>query len=143
MSVASQVEDVQRLTKAAKDSTARGHYADALDAYTEIVKRYPDLAITEYARLGRALLLFEVGERGEGLLELQDERVVLQGYPEVHAALAAALYVERPDEISRAESEWETATAYDSRYADVAWVRANKAWPPSMLKALERFLTLG
>lgn len=49
--------------------------------------------------------------------------VALRGLPEVHAALAAALYVARPDEVMVAEEEWAKAVALDRRYEDPHWVR--------------------
>lgn len=35
----------------------------ALQLYSSIVDQYPDLAITDYARLDRALMLFQNGNR--------------------------------------------------------------------------------
>ena len=106
------------------------------------MQSYPDLAVTEYARLHRALLLYEVGDVRRSLLELDDLEVSLRGFPEVHAALASLLYIERPLQISRAESQWDLATSFDRRYADLAWVQRTKKWPPRVLDALERFLDL-
>lgn len=34
---------------------------DALSSYGYVVDAYPDLALTEYARLGRALMLYQTG----------------------------------------------------------------------------------
>ena len=106
------------------------------------MKSYPDLAVTEYARLHRALLLYQLEDVRGSLLELDDLEVSLRGLAEVHAALAALLYVERPLQLSRAEEQWELATAFDKRYNDTQWVDQAKKWPPRMLQALERFLEL-
>lgn len=65
----------------------------------------------------------------EALLELEDEEVSLIRYPEVHVALAAILYAERPGQIARIEAQWELATAFDTRYIDVNWVAREKHWP--------------
>jgi len=51
----------------------------ALECYTAIVKRHPALAITEYARLGRALMLFQTGERKQAILQLDDLLVSFVG----------------------------------------------------------------
>lgn len=78
----------------------------------------------------------------EALLELEDEEVSLRGYPEVHVALAAIMYAERPGQIARVEAQWELATEFDTRYTDVNWVARQKHWPPKMIDALNRFLLL-
>ena len=51
----------------------------ALDDYTAIVVRHPSLAITEYARLSRALMLFQNGRAGDAVLQLDDLRVSMIG----------------------------------------------------------------
>lgn len=66
----------------------------------------------------------------------------MRGYPEVHAALAAVLYVERPAQRLRAEQQWDIALEFDSGYQDSEWVAKNKHWPPALMKALQRFLLL-
>ncbi len=61
---------------------------------------------------------------------------------QVHAALACMLHAERPREVGRAESQWEIANEFDTRFSDLQWVRTEKHWPPRLLAALENFLTL-
>lgn len=56
------------------------------------MRRFPDFALAEYARVSRALLLYELGRTSDALLQLEDEEIILRGRPEVHAALAAMLY---------------------------------------------------
>ena len=51
----------------------------ALDDYTTIVRRHPGLAITEYARLSRALMLFQNGRADDAVLQLDDLRVSMVG----------------------------------------------------------------
>ena len=114
----------------------------ALGNYTLIVKQFPDLAISNYARIGRALMLYQTGNPSEAILELQDLESSLRGYAEVHAAIASIIYTERPSEISYAEQQFDLASEFDSRYLDVEWVRREKHWPPAMLKALQKFATL-
>ena len=77
------------------DDKEHNAHAQALQHYTEITRRFPGLAITERARVKRALLLYEVGQVQQALAELDDEEIALRGYAEVHAALAAILYTER------------------------------------------------
>lgn len=49
------------LLNTARAATRDGDYDAALAAYTQGVRQFPDLALSEYARLGRALLLYQVG----------------------------------------------------------------------------------
>ncbi len=76
-----------------------------------------------------------------GHVPVQDEEAVLRGAAEVHAALAALLYTERPSLRLRAEEEWTLANTFDKRYSDVEWVRVTRHWPPKAVKALQRFLS--
>ena len=55
----------------------------ALGCYDEIVHKFPDLAITEYARIHRAILLYQTGNPSRAILELEDEEVNLRGFAEV------------------------------------------------------------
>ena len=61
---------------------------------------------------------------------------------QVHAALACMLHAERPREVGRAEAQWEIASEFDTRFADVQWVQHEKHWPPRLVAALEHFLSL-
>lgn len=136
------VADVMELTTAAEVASAKGNFSVALDRYSTIVQRYPDLAVTERARVSRALLLYQLGHVEDALLALEDEEVILRGSPEVNVALCAVLYVERPYQRERAESLWDAATSLDGRWSDTRWVEEEKHWPPKMVAALQRFLTL-
>lgn len=61
---------------------------------------------------------------------------------QVHAALAAVLYAERPAERQLAEEQWELATEFDKRYGNIDWVVKEKHWGPRLTGALDRFLHL-
>ena len=61
---------------------------------------------------------------------------------QVHAALAVMLYNETPPALSRAETQWELAGEFDPRFADPQWVAKERHWPPSMVAALQHFLTM-
>ncbi len=65
----------------------------------------PDFATTEYARLSRAEMLYQQNFVSDAILQLEDLEVALRGYAEVHAALAAILYVERPARVQQAEQQ--------------------------------------
>ncbi|KAI7841317.1 hypothetical protein COHA_004936 [Chlorella ohadii] len=121
---------------------AEGNYGAALERYTSVVQQFPDFATTEYARLSRALMLYQLGKVSDAILQLQDLEVSLRGYAEVHAALASILYVERPALLEVAEQQWEIAMEFNQQFADAAWVQQYKHWPPRLMTALNRFLTL-
>lgn len=53
------LEALQQL-RAADEALKQGEYAAALQGYTSVVQQHPDLALTEYARLGQALCMYQV-----------------------------------------------------------------------------------
>lgn len=46
-----------------------------------MVENYKDFAFSEYARVGRALALYEVGDREQAIAEMEDVSISLKGYP--------------------------------------------------------------
>ena len=75
-------------------------------------------------------------------LELEDLEASLRGFAEVHAALAAIIYNERPYEVAYAEEQFDLASEFDKRYLDISWVSKEKHWPPAMIAALDKFANL-
>ncbi|CAK0781596.1 hypothetical protein CVIRNUC_005417 [Coccomyxa viridis] len=136
------IDSVSRLTSEAEAAIRDGDMHTALQRYTTITREYSDLALAERARVKRALMLYETGSVGQALLELEDEEVALRGNAEVHAAMAALLYAEKPMERQRAELQWDIATEFDSRYGSIEWVAKSKVWGPRLLQALQKFLSL-
>ncbi|TVU51076.1 hypothetical protein EJB05_02482, partial [Eragrostis curvula] len=120
---------------------ARGDFPEALASFTGVVREYADLALSEYARVGRALVLYEIGDRDESIAEMEDVSIALKGYPEIHAALAAALYADKHAALL-AENQFAIATLLDPHYTDLAYVRDTKHWPPSLVASLHDFITL-
>lgn len=114
----------------------------ALQLTTRIVDDFPDLAITNYARIRRALLLHQTGQTREAILELEGLESSLRGSAEVHTALAAVLYADDHSKLLRAETQFDLGADFDRRYADLKWVDREKHWPPRMLEALQHFLKL-
>jgi hypothetical protein len=112
------------------------------ELYNAFLGQYGDLALAEYARLGKALALYEVGQVSDALLLLEDQEVAMRGSPEVHAALAAMLYAERPPQRFRAEQQFDIAVEFDRRFESADWVQQNRHWPPRLLTALQAFLQL-
>uniref|UniRef100_A0A2C9URF9 Tetratricopeptide repeat protein n=1 Tax=Manihot esculenta TaxID=3983 RepID=A0A2C9URF9_MANES len=108
---------------------------------TSVVENYKDFAFSDYARVGRALALYEIGDKDEAIAEMEDVSISLKGYPEVHAALAAALYVDKHAPLL-AENQFTIATLLDPHYTDLSYVKETKHWPPSLVSSLQRFITL-
>ncbi|KAJ6378012.1 hypothetical protein OIU78_028278 [Salix suchowensis] len=106
-----------------------------------MVENYKDFAFSEYGRFGRALSLYEVGDREEAIAEMEDVSISLKGYPEIHAALAAALYADKHAPLL-AENQFTIATTLDPHYTDLSYVKETKHWPPSLVSSLQQFITL-
>lgn len=142
LSIPQQVAEVRRLSAEAQEAADTQNYEQALQTYTIITRNYPDLAVVQYARIKRALMLYQLGKTVDAVLEMEGESSDLLGNAEVHAALAAMLYSESPKQIRRAETQWEIAREFDQRYSDLTFVKLQKRWPPAMQLALENFLSL-
>ncbi|XP_074558085.1 uncharacterized protein LOC141813981 [Curcuma longa] len=140
-SLSLRISDAVRLLDLARDLQAKGDYSRALDYFTLVVQDYKDFAFSDYARVGRALLLYEIGDRDEAIAEMEDVSISLKGYPEIHAALAAALYADKHAALL-AENQFTIATLLDPHYTDLSYVRETKHWPPSLIDSLQHFITL-
>ncbi|KAK6922810.1 hypothetical protein RJ641_011114 [Dillenia turbinata] len=127
------VSDAIELLEKGRELQAQGDFIQALTYFTQVVENYKDFALSEYARVGRALALYEVGDRDEAIAEMEDVSISLKGYPEVHAALAAALYEDKHAALL-AENQFAIATLLDPHYTDLSYVRETKHWPPSLRK---------
>eukprot|EP00262_Sarcandra_glabra_P004783 TRINITY_DN16034_c0_g1_i1.p1 TRINITY_DN16034_c0_g1~~TRINITY_DN16034_c0_g1_i1.p1 ORF type:complete len:220 (+),score=32.75 TRINITY_DN16034_c0_g1_i1:87-746(+) len=135
------VSEAVELLDKARDFQAHGDFTQALNFFTQVVEDYKDFAFSEYARVGRALALYEVGDREEAIAEMEDVSISLKGYPEIHAALAAALYVDK-HALLLAENQFTIATLLDPHYTDLSYVKEIKHWPPSLVSSLQHFITL-
>ena len=52
-----------------------------------MIEKYKDFAFSDYARVGRALALYEVGDRDEAIAEMEDVSISLKGYPGISTFL--------------------------------------------------------
>ncbi|XP_021274722.1 uncharacterized protein LOC110409630 isoform X2 [Herrania umbratica] len=125
------VSEAVELLERGKELQAQGDFPKALQIFTTVVENYKDFAFSDYARVGRALALYEVGDREEAIAEMEDVSISLKGYPEVHAALAAALYVDKHAPLL-AENQFAIATLLDPHFTDISYVVETKHWPPSL-----------
>ncbi|OWM91462.1 uncharacterized protein LOC116198858 [Punica granatum] len=139
--VSRRVAQAVELLDKGRELQAQGDFDRALLYFNQVIENYKDFAFSEYARVGRALVLYEVGDREEAIAEMEDVSISLKGYPEVHAALAAALYVDKHAPLL-AENQFTIATLLDPHYTDISYVKYTKHWPPSLISSLQQFITL-
>lgn len=50
----------------------------------QVIEKYNDFAFSDYARVGRSLVLYEVGNREDAIAEMEDVSISLKGYPGTH-----------------------------------------------------------
>ncbi|KVH87440.1 Tetratricopeptide-like helical [Cynara cardunculus var. scolymus] len=129
LEVSRRVAEAVELLEKGREFQAQGDYVQALQYFTQ------------YARVGRALALYEVGDKNEAISEMEDVSISLKGSPEVHAALAAALYSDKHASVL-AENQFTIATLLDPKYTDLGYVKDTKHWPPSLVRSLQDFITL-
>ena len=91
-----------------------------------------------------AIALYQLGsETGNTKEALKAMKNILRKYPnftDVRAALTAALWANQLQ--GEAESNWVSVLNLDPRYRDINWVKNIRRWPPALVVALEKFLTL-
>ncbi|KIZ01430.1 hypothetical protein MNEG_6533 [Monoraphidium neglectum] len=136
------VQEALGQLRAARAAAEEARWGDALREYSSLVNDHPDLALATYGRLGRAIMLYQAGEVSKAVILLDELELTARGTPEVHAALAAVLWAERPSQRLRAEQQFEIALEFDRRYSDLAYMREQRHWPPRLLAAMARFQQL-
>ncbi|XP_009349738.1 uncharacterized protein LOC103941268 [Pyrus x bretschneideri] len=139
--ISRRISDALELLEKGRELQALGDFDQALVCFTQVIEKYNDFAFSDYARVGRSLVLYEVGNREDAIAEMEDVSISLKGYPEVHAALAAALYVDKHAPLL-AENQFTIATLLDPHYTDLSYVKEMKHWPPSLVSSLQHFITL-
>ncbi|KAH0988025.1 hypothetical protein GBA52_015202 [Prunus armeniaca] len=139
--ISRRISDALELLEKGRELQALGDFNQALICFTQVIEKYNDFAFSDYARVGRSLILYEVGNREEAIAEMEDVSISLKGYPEVHAALAAALYADKHAPLL-AENQFTIATLLDPHYTDLSYVKKTKHWPPSLVSSLYHFITL-
>jgi len=115
----------------------QGNWQAALEDYKKAADLAPDFA---FARANYAIALYETGQTDEAIRTMKN---LVRKYPrfaDMRAALTAALWVAGHQ--GEAESNWYAAVGLDARYKDLDWVAHVRRWSPSLVSALEKFLTL-
>ncbi|MBE9204134.1 tetratricopeptide repeat protein [Synechocystis salina LEGE 06099] len=114
-----------------------GHWTVALEDFQRATAIAPNFA---FAQANTALALYELGEKEQSI---QTMRRLVKKYPmfaDMRAALTAVLWADGQQ--GEAESNWVAAVGVDSRYQNLDWVRQIRRWPPSVVSALDKFLSL-
>jgi tetratricopeptide (TPR) repeat protein len=114
-----------------------GHWATALEDFQQATAIAPNFA---FAQGNTALALYELGKTEEAI---QTMRRLVKKYPmfaDMRAALTAVLWADGQQ--GEAESNWVAAVGVDSRYQNLDWVKEIRRWPPRLVSALDKFLSL-
>lgn len=114
-----------------------GQWQEALSDYQQAVAIDPQFA---FARVNAALAEYQLDHRQSAIRQFRNLTRRYPNFADARAALTAALWLEgQPGE---AESNWVAVAGLDPRYKDLTWVTQVRRWPPAMVAALEKFLTL-
>ena len=114
-----------------------GQWQEALTDYQQAVAIDPQFA---FARVNAALAEYQLDHRQSAIRQFRNLTRRYPNFADARAALTAALWLEgQPGE---AESNWVAVAGLDPRYKDLDWVSQVRRWPPAMVGALEKFLTL-
>ncbi len=109
----------------------------AVEYYHKATELSPNFA---FAGANESLALYQLGKKDEALRKMRNLVRKYPMFPDMRAALTAVLWENGKQ--GEAESNWVATIGIDSRYRDVEWLRQVRRWPPNMIVALEKFLTL-
>ncbi len=116
---------------------SQGKWDEAIVDFNQAINLARDYA---FARANLALALYQTGKTDEAVRTM---RFLVRKYPkfaDMRAALTAALWVQGKQ--GEAESQWVSVVGLDARYKDLNWLKSVRRWPPQMVTAMEKFLTL-
>jgi tetratricopeptide (TPR) repeat protein len=116
---------------------AKGNWEQAKADFYDAAIAQPGFAL---ANINYALSLYQLGDTVDGLRKLRNLARRYSNSADVRAAYTAALWDQGRQ--GEAESNWVAAIGLDPRYKDIDWVANIRRWPPVMVDALGRFLSL-
>jgi tetratricopeptide (TPR) repeat protein len=114
-----------------------GRWEEAIADYLHAADMAPNFA---FARANYAIALYQTGQTDEAIRTMRNLVRKYPQFPDMRAALTAALWEQGKQ--GEAESHWVATVGLDRRYKDLNWVKTVRRWPPVMVAALEKFLTL-
>jgi tetratricopeptide (TPR) repeat protein len=106
-----------------------GRWKEAAGYFEKAIKLAPQFS---FAAANRALALYEAGEVGTAVREMQKLLRRYPGFDDMRAALAAAYW--QAGKTGEAEMEWTRVD--DTRYKDQKWLETERHWPPTLRAAL-------
>ncbi|MBL1208791.1 tetratricopeptide repeat protein [Geminocystis sp. GBBB08] len=109
----------------------------AVKYYHKATELSPQFA---FAGANESLALYQIGKKDEALKKMRNLVRKYPMFPDMRAALTAVLWENGKQ--GEAESNWVATIGIDSRYKDVEWLKEVRRWPPNMVVALEKFLTI-
>jgi len=121
--VSRRVGEAVGLLELGRELQARGEFPEALASFTRVVAEYADLALSEYARVGRALVLYEIGDRDQSIAEMEDVSIALKGYPGQQCVSSVSIY-----------PPWMHASDVMILHMGHVWL-----WPENVLKREKRY----
>ena len=130
-------QDPIALNNRGNAKAGQSKWQDALNDYQQAANLAPTFPL---ARGNASLVQYQIGDHLEAIRNMRNLVRKYPMYSDMRAALAAALWVEGQQ--GEAESNWVAAVGLDNRYQDLDWIENIRRWPPSMVQALTRFLTL-
>jgi tetratricopeptide (TPR) repeat protein len=114
-----------------------GQWEAALTDYQQAIDIDAQFAL---ARINAALAEYQLDHRQSAIRQFRNLTLRYPNFADARAALTAALWIAgQPGE---AESNWVAVVGLDPRYKDLNWVSQVRRWPPAMVGALEKFLSL-
>lgn len=130
-------EDPVALNNRGNAKAGQQKWQDALEDYQQAANTAHNFPI---ARGNASLMIYQIGDRSESIRNMRNIVRKYPMYPDIRAALAAALWIEGQQ--GEAESNWVAAVGLDNRYQDLDWIKNIRRWPPTMVDAIEKFLSL-
>lgn len=130
-------EDAMAYNNLGNAKAGLNDWETAVKYYHKATELSPNFA---FAGANESLALYQIGRKDDALRKMRNLVRKYPMFPDMRAALTAVLWENGKQ--GEAESNWVATIGIDGRYKDVEWLKQVRRWPPSMVIALENFLTL-
>ncbi|BAQ63562.1 tetratricopeptide repeat protein [Geminocystis sp. NIES-3709] len=130
-------EDAMAYNNLGNANAGLKNWKNAAEYYHKASELSPNFA---FASANESLALYQLGKKEEALKKMRNLVRKYPMFPDMRAALTAVLW--ENGQQGEAESNWVATIGIDSRYKDLYWLKEVRRWPPNMVLALEKFLTL-
>ncbi|MGB3491188.1 MAG: tetratricopeptide repeat protein [Elainellaceae cyanobacterium] len=130
-------DDVAAFNNRGNAEAGKGNWDEAIADYMRAMEIDSGFLL---AQINYDLALYETGETGKAIQNLKGLARKYPRFADARAALTAALWDQGLQ--GEAESNWVAAYGLDRRYRDTDWLLHIRRWPPSLVRALDRFLKI-